>query len=52
MLASTLLSIHNLHTLLELARNLRQAIIEGRLQSFADEAMAKLEIARTKEKYV
>ena len=50
MLAATLLSIHNLHTLLQLARDLRQAIIEGRLQSFADEAMAKLNIPRTPER--
>lgn len=44
LLAGTLLSIHNLHTLLQLARDLRQAIIEGRLQSFADQAMANLNI--------
>ena len=50
MLAGTLLSIHNLHTLLQLARDLRQAIIEGRLQSFADEAMAKLNIPRIPER--
>ena len=50
LLAGTLLSIHNLHTLLQLARDLRQAIIEGRLQSFADQAMAKLNIPRTPER--
>ena len=50
MLAATLLSIHNLHTLLQLARDLRQAILEGRLQSFADEAMTKLSIPRTPER--
>jgi len=50
MLAATLLSIHNLHTLLQLAQDLRQAILEGRLQSFADEAMAKLNIPRTPER--
>ncbi len=50
LLAGTLLSIHNLHTLLQLARDLRQAIIEGRLQSFADEAMAKLNIPRFPER--
>ncbi len=50
LLAGTLLSIHNLHTLLQLARDLRQAIIEGRLQSFADEAMAKLNIPRIPER--
>lgn len=50
MLAATLLSIHNLHTLLQLARDLRQAILEGRLQTFADEAMDKLNIPRTPER--
>lgn len=50
LLAGTLLSIHNLHTLLQLARDLRQAIIDGRLQSFADEAMAKLNIPRIPER--
>jgi queuine tRNA-ribosyltransferase len=34
MLSATLLSIHNLHTLLQLSRNMRQAIIDGRFQSF------------------
>ena len=50
MLAATLLSIHNLHTLLQLARDLRQAILEGRLQTFADAAMDKLNIPRTPER--
>ena len=35
MLAGTLLSIHNLHTLLKLARDMRQAILEGRFTTFA-----------------
>ena len=35
MLAATLLSIHNLHTLLQLMRDLRQSILEGSLTSFA-----------------
>jgi queuine tRNA-ribosyltransferase len=35
MLAGTLLSIHNLFTLLELTREMRQAIIEGRFAAFA-----------------
>ncbi len=34
MLASTLLSIHNIHTLLELMREMRQAILEGRFEAF------------------
>jgi len=35
MLSATLLSIHNLHTLLQLAREIRQAIIEGCFDQFA-----------------
>ncbi|OGO10104.1 MAG: tRNA guanosine(34) transglycosylase Tgt [Chloroflexi bacterium RBG_13_68_17] len=37
MLAATLLSIHNLHTLIALAADLRQAVIDGRVQAFADD---------------
>lgn len=37
MLSATLLSIHNLHTLLELARSIRQAILEDRFDDFAKE---------------
>jgi len=48
-LASTLLSIHNLHTLVQLARDLRQAIIGGYLDDFADEALAKLQLSRVPE---
>lgn len=40
MLSATLLSIHNLHTLLELARQMRQAILDGRFDTFADEFFA------------
>jgi queuine tRNA-ribosyltransferase len=36
MLAATLISIHNLHTLITLTKELRQAIIDNRAQSFAD----------------
>lgn len=35
MLAGTLLSIHNLHTLVRLAQEMREAIIRGRFQDFA-----------------
>jgi len=35
MLAATLLSIHNLHTLIQLATDMRQAIIKGRFEQFA-----------------
>jgi queuine tRNA-ribosyltransferase len=41
MLAFTLLSIHNLHTLLELAREMRQAIFEGRFEQFARQKIQK-----------
>ncbi len=35
MLAATLLSIHNLHTLLQLAREIRQSILDSRFDDFA-----------------
>lgn len=35
MLAATLLSIHNLHVLLQLMREIRQAILAGRFEAFA-----------------
>ncbi len=37
MLAATLVSIHNLYTLLELARRARQAVIEGKFEEWAEE---------------
>ncbi|HCE16586.1 MAG TPA: tRNA guanosine(34) transglycosylase Tgt [Anaerolinea thermolimosa] len=40
MLASTLLSIHNIHSLLELVRQARQAILEQRYADFADQFLA------------
>jgi queuine tRNA-ribosyltransferase len=43
MLSGTLLSIHNIHTLLALARNLRQAIFDGRFKEFAHDYLSKLE---------
>ena len=49
MLASTLLSIHNLHTLVQLARELRQAVLGGYLEAFAEQALAKLNIPRIPE---
>lgn len=36
MLSATLLSIHNLHTLIELTEDLRRAILAGEAQEFAD----------------
>jgi queuine tRNA-ribosyltransferase len=43
MLSATLLSLHNLHTLLELARELQQAINEGTLDQYANEFFAHQE---------
>ena len=37
MLAATLLSIHNLHTLIQIAQGLRQAIIENKLETYVAE---------------
>jgi queuine tRNA-ribosyltransferase len=39
MLAATLLSIHNLHTLIQLVQDIRQAIIDKRLDTFLLESM-------------
>ena len=35
MLAGTLISIHNIHTLLSLVRQMRQAIMDGQFDEFA-----------------
>jgi queuine tRNA-ribosyltransferase len=43
MLSATLLSIHNLHTLLELAREMRKAIVEGRFDDFTGQFFRKIE---------
>ncbi len=43
MLAGTLLSIHNLHSLLKLTQDMRQAILEGRLASFVENFFAERE---------
>jgi len=40
MLAATLISIHNLFTLLELVRQSRTAILNGSFDSFADQFLA------------
>ena len=40
MLAATLLSIHNLHTLLQLMREIRQAIFEKRFDQYAHEFLS------------
>ena len=44
MLAATLLSIHNLHTLLELMRDLRQSVLEGRVEGFATQFFANRQV--------
>jgi len=41
MLSATLLSIHNLHTLLQLMREIRQAIFDNRFDQFAEEFFSK-----------
>jgi queuine tRNA-ribosyltransferase len=40
MLASTLLSIHNLHTLIALTRDIRQSILDGTFHAFAADFLA------------
>ena len=45
-LSATLLSIHNLFTVLALMQDMRQAILENRLNYFADEYFSQLEYAR------
>lgn len=42
MLAATLLSIHNLHTLINLAREMRSAIIAGTFEQYAEDALKKI----------
>lgn len=41
MLAATLLSIHNLRTLVRLAQEMRAAILEGRFTSYAEETLGQ-----------
>jgi len=45
MLSSTLLSIHNLHTLLQIAAELRQAIIQGNIHDYAHQFFESQRIA-------
>ena len=44
MLSSTLLSIHNLHTLIQIAHELRQAIFEESIESYAAEFFHNLKV--------
>lgn len=49
MLAATLLTLHNLHTLLQLMRDLRQAILQGNLDTFASEYLSTQATAQNDE---
>ncbi len=42
-LGAILLSIHNLHILLQITRELRQAVLEDRLQAYADDFLSKVQ---------
>jgi queuine tRNA-ribosyltransferase len=44
LLSNTLLSIHNIHTLLDLTRKLRQAVLDGRTAEFADAYLSNLDL--------
>ncbi len=44
MLSGTLLSIHNIHTLLNLVRNIREAIIHGQFDQFAQNYLSNLDL--------
>jgi queuine tRNA-ribosyltransferase len=46
MLSATLLSIHNLHTLIQLAKDMRQAILENRFDRFASQFFADRQVQR------
>jgi queuine tRNA-ribosyltransferase len=43
MLAATLISIHNLYTLVELAKEARRAILERRFAAFAEDVLQNME---------
>jgi len=49
MLSATLISIHNIHTLTELAKDLRRAVLAGRLEAFANEFRASYQKHRPSE---
>jgi queuine tRNA-ribosyltransferase len=52
MLAATLLSIHNLYTLVNLTQRMRQAILAGEMQRFAQETLAAIAASQTVEEEV
>ncbi len=47
MLSATLLSIHNIHTLITITKEIRQSILENRFQEYASQFMRKLEREKT-----
>jgi len=47
-IAATLLTIHNLHTLISLTRAMREAIVAGRFASFANQILSELSIHANK----
>ncbi len=47
MLASTLLSIHNLHTLISLMNEIRESIITGRFENYAQEFIQKNQVHKS-----
>jgi queuine tRNA-ribosyltransferase len=49
MLAATLISIHNIYTLLQLVRDARQAILAGTFDSFAADFLASYQATRSGE---
>lgn len=49
MLAATLLSIHNIYALTRLAQDLRQAVLDGRLEAFAAQFRAAFQRIRPEE---
>ncbi len=49
MLAATLLSIHNLYTLVQLTRDMRAAIIDGNFEQFAQQKLAQLNDKETEK---
>jgi queuine tRNA-ribosyltransferase len=51
MLSASLLSIHNLHTLLQMTRELRQAVLDGSIQDYAQQYFADLRLAKSELKH-
>ena len=52
MLAATLLSIHNLHTLIDLTHDIRQSILTGQFEDFANhfhQVRAEIEFSKASD---